>query len=70
MYSNVNINIEIIIANLGKSNTANYISYPQVRPRVLGVVFGVHLSAQSRVLRIDPEESGQSPTAYILERWV
>ena len=36
----------------------------QVPPQLLGVVFGVHLSARSRLTGIDPDTSGQSATAH------
>jgi hypothetical protein len=54
MDNKVNINSEITIANLGKSNTANNISCPSSNA---AVVFGVHLSAQA-VFRLNPECSG------------
>jgi len=40
----------------------------QVRPRVLGVVFGVHFSARS-AFRLDPDYSGQSAPACCFLRW-
>ena len=48
MLNNVRINIEIIIASLGKSNTANNISYPQMRQQWFSVC----------IIPLSPEYSG------------
>ena len=40
----------------------------QVQPRVLGVVFGVYLSAQA-AFRLDPDTSGQSAPACSFLRY-
>jgi hypothetical protein len=55
----VNVNLDGHTFVDRKARTAN-LSYPS---SAAAVVFGVHLSAQSRVLGIDPDTSGQSAPA-------
>ena len=65
MYNKVNINSEIIIANLGKSNTANNFSL-RSSPAVL--VSGVYLSAPA-TFRLDRKSPAIRPCRKLPTLW-